>query len=80
MYIHKVIICQALLSAVIGFGIAALIGLVIVEATAGTALPIVMTPGLTLVLFSLTVVMCVVSAIAAIVQVTRIDPAMVFTK
>jgi putative ABC transport system permease protein len=80
MYIHKVIICQALLSAVIGFGIAALIGLVIVEATAGTALPIVMTPGLTLALFLLTVVMCVVSAIAAIVQVTRIDPAMVFTK
>jgi putative ABC transport system permease protein len=80
MYIHKVIICQALLSAVIGFGLAALIGLVIVEATAGTALPIVMTPGLTLILFLLTVVMCVVSAIAAIVQVTRIDPAMVFTK
>ena len=31
-------------------------------------------------LFALTVVMCVVSAIAAIVQVTRIDPAMVFTR
>jgi putative ABC transport system permease protein len=49
-------------------------------ATAGTALPIVMTPGLTLGLFLLTVAMCVVSAIAAIVQVTRIDPAMVFTR
>jgi putative ABC transport system permease protein len=80
MYIHKVIICQALLSAVIGFGIAACIGLVIVKATAETALPIVMTPGLTLGLFAMTVVMCVVSAIAAIVQVTRIDPAMVFTR
>jgi putative ABC transport system permease protein len=80
LYIHKVIVCQALLSAIIGFGIAALIGLAIVKLTAETALPIAMTPGLTLVLFLLTVAMCIVSAIAAIVQVTRIDPAMVFTK
>ena len=48
--------------------------------TAATALPIVITPGLNVGLFVLTVVMCVVSAIAAIVQVTRIDPAMVFTR
>jgi putative ABC transport system permease protein len=80
IYIHKVIICQALISAVIGFCLAAVIGLGVVAATADTALPIVMTPGLTLGLFAATVVMCVISAIAAIVQVTRIDPAMVFTR
>jgi putative ABC transport system permease protein len=80
VYIHKVIICQALISAVIGFCLAAVMGLVVVAATADTALPIVMTPGLTLGLFAATVVMCVISAIAAIVQVTRIDPAMVFTR
>jgi putative ABC transport system permease protein len=80
VYIHKVIICQALISAVIGFCLAAVIGLGVVAATADTALPIVMTPGLTLGLFAATVVMCVISAIAAIVQVTRIDPAMVFTR
>jgi putative ABC transport system permease protein len=80
MYIHKVIVCQALISAVVGFSIAAGVGLIIVNMTAESALPIVMTPGLTLILFALTVVMCVVSAIAAIVQVTRIDPAMVFTR
>jgi putative ABC transport system permease protein len=79
-YIHKVIICQALINAVIGFCLAAGIGLIVVAATADTALPIVMTLGLTLVLFVLTVIMCVISAIAAIVQVTRIDPAMVFTR
>jgi putative ABC transport system permease protein len=79
-YIYKVIIWQALLSAAIGFCLAALVGLIIVDRTAESALPIVMTPGLTLGLFLLTVVMCVVSAIAAIVQVTRIDPAMVFTR
>jgi putative ABC transport system permease protein len=79
-YIHKVIIFQALLSAVIGFCLAAGIGEIIVRATAETALPIIMTPALTAGLFVLTVVMCVASAIAAIVKVTRIDPAMVFTR
>ena len=79
-YIHKVIICQALLSAVIGFCIAAGIGWILVQLTADAALPIVMTLELTAGLFLLTVIMCVVSAISAIVQVTRIDPAMVFTR
>jgi putative ABC transport system permease protein len=80
LYIHKVIICQALISAAIGFCLAAGIGLIVVTATADTALPIVMTPGLTAVLFLLTLLMCVISAVAAIVQVTRIDPVMVFTR
>jgi len=80
MYIHKVIICQALINAVVGFCLAAGVGLIVVQATSDSALPIVMTPGLTVVLFALTVAMCVISAIAAIVQVTRIDPAMVFTR
>jgi putative ABC transport system permease protein len=79
-YIYKVIVCQALLSAAIGFSIAALIGAAIVQLTAATALPIVITPELIVGLFLLTVVMCIGSAIAAIVQVTRIDPAMVFTR
>jgi putative ABC transport system permease protein len=79
-YIHKVIICQALLSAVIGFALAAGIGALVVRMTAESALPIVMTPVLTVSLFLLTVVMCVASAIAAIMQVMRIDPAMVFTR
>jgi putative ABC transport system permease protein len=79
-YIHKVIICQALISALIGFCIAALIGDWVVRLTADTALPIVITPELTFVLFLLTVVMCVGSATAAIVQVTRIDPAVVFAR
>jgi len=80
MYIHKVIILQALLSAVIGFGIAAAAGFVIMQQTANSALPVIMTPELTISIFVLTVVMCIVSAIAAIVKVMRIDPAMVFTR
>jgi putative ABC transport system permease protein len=79
-YIYRVIICQALLNAVIGFSIADVIGSVVVYMTASTALPIVITPALTATLFALTVVMCIVSAITAIMKVTRIDPAMVFTR
>ena len=79
-YIYKVIIWQAILSAVIGFSLAACIGALIVRLTAESALPIMMTPGLTLGLFLLTVIMCIASAIAAIVQVMRIDPAVVFAR
>jgi putative ABC transport system permease protein len=79
-YIHTVIIWQALINAIIGFSIAAAIGLIIVHMTAEAALPILMTPGLTIGLFALTVFMCVISAISAIIKVMRIDPAMVFTR
>jgi putative ABC transport system permease protein len=80
IYIYTVIIIQALVSAVIGFSIAAAIGVLVVNATASTALPIAMPPGLTVGLFLLTVAMCVLSAISAIVKVMRMDPAMVFAR
>jgi putative ABC transport system permease protein len=79
-YVYNVIVWQALLSAVIGFSIAALVSDLVVRLTAATALPIVITPGLIGGLFLLTLIMCIGSSIAAIVQVTRIDPAMVFTR
>jgi putative ABC transport system permease protein len=79
-YIYKVILWQALLSAVIGFSIAAGIGLLLARASIYTALPIVMTPMLFAGLFVLTLAMCAISAISAIVVVTRIDPVMVFAR
>jgi len=79
-YIYTVIIIQALLSAIVGFCVAAAIGLLIVRMTAESALPVFMTPDLTLILFLLTVAMCILSAISAIVKVMRSDPAMVFTR
>lgn len=79
-YIYTVIIIQALVSAVIGFAIAAAIGMLVVSATAATALPVFMPPQLTLALFVITVAMCVLSAISAIVKVMRMDPGMVFTR
>jgi putative ABC transport system permease protein len=79
-YIYMVIVWQALLSAVVGFCGATAVSAIVVKATAESALPIVVTPALILGVFLLTVVMCVASAIAAIVQVMRIDPALVFTR
>lgn len=79
-YIHRVILLQAALSALIGYGLGMAIALGVVRASASTALPIVMTPGLAASLLALTVFMCAISAFAAIVKVTRIDPAMVFAR
>jgi putative ABC transport system permease protein len=79
-YIHKVIICQAVISAVIGFCIAALIAAAIVTLTESSALPVVIPSNLVVGLFALTVLMCIVSALAAILKVTRTDPAMVFAR
>ncbi|MEH2618150.1 ABC transporter permease [Bradyrhizobium sp. AZCC 1620] len=79
-YIYGVIIYQALINAVIGFCVAAGIGSLVVQMTAKSALPIVITPWLMAALFVLTVVMCVASGIGAIVRVVRIDPATVFMR
>jgi len=79
-YIVRVIIIQALLSAFIGFCLAAGIGWTVVRATADTALPVVMTPAMILMLLLLTVFMSVLSAILAIMKVMRIDPVMVLTR
>ena len=79
-YIYKVIICQALLNAVIGFAIAALIGAAVAYFTSKSAVQIVITRNLMIELFILTVVMCIASAIAAIFRVVRVDPAVVLNR
>jgi len=79
-YVYRVIVWQAVLNAIIGFAVAAAIGFVVVQFTAKSALPIVITPVLIGGLFALTIVMCVVSAIAAIIRVVRIDPVMVMSR
>ncbi len=79
-YIHKVILAQAGISAVIGYVLGISIALDILVLSRNTALPMVMTPGLAVWLFALTVVMCAISAMSAIVKVTKIDPATVFSK
>ena len=79
-YIYQVIICQALVNAIIGFTIAALIGTAVVHFTAKSALQVVITPNLIIELFVLTIVMCIVSAFTAIFRVVRVDPVIVLTR
>jgi predicted lysophospholipase L1 biosynthesis ABC-type transport system permease subunit len=79
-YIYQVIICQALLNAIVGFAIAGLIGTAIVHFTAKSALQVVISPSLIIELFVLTLLMCIVSAISAIFRVVRVDPAIVLTR
>ena len=79
-YIYRVIIYQALISAVVGFCLASLIGYGVVAITTEGALPVVITPALMIAVFALTVVMCIAAAFAAIMRVVRIDPVMVFTR
>jgi putative ABC transport system permease protein len=79
-YIHKVILAQAGFSAVIGYALGMVISLLILYASQDSALPLVMTPGLAFWLFALTVGMCAISALSAIVKVTKIDPATVFSR
>jgi putative ABC transport system permease protein len=79
-YINKVILMQAGLSALVGYGLGMSIALTIVLLSEHTALPIVMSPGLAALLLALTFVMCAVSALSAIGKVMRIDPVMVFNR
>jgi putative ABC transport system permease protein len=79
-YIHKVILIQALMSAVLGYSVGMILSLLVIWASKDTTLLIVMTPGLAVLLFALTIGMCVIAAISAIFKVTRIDPAGVFSR
>lgn len=79
-YIYKVIMAQAGLSAIVGYILGMSIALLVVWASQGSALAMVMTPKLALGLFALTLGMSTISAAAAITKVMRIDPAMVFSR
>ena len=80
-YIIKVILMQATLSALIGYALGITLSLIVIWASRGEpSLLIVMTPNLALLLFVLTVGMCVFAAVCAIFKVIRIDPAVVFSR
>jgi putative ABC transport system permease protein len=79
-YIHKVILFQAWMSAVLGYGIGMILSMLVIWASKDTTLFIIMTPGLAVLLFALTIGLCTLAAISAIFKVTRIDPAGVFSR
>jgi putative ABC transport system permease protein len=72
---------QATLSALIGYALGITLSLIVIWASRGEpSLLIVMTPNLAILLFVLTVGMCVFAAVCAIFKVVRIDPAVVFSR
>jgi putative ABC transport system permease protein len=77
-YIYKVIITQAGISALIGYGLAMLVSIFIVRASESGGAAILLPWQLGVGIFFLTILMCVSAAIVSINKVTSLDPAMVF--
>ena len=79
-YIHQVILMQAMISAVVGYILGMILSLIVVWAAEDTTMTVVMTPTLAAALFFVTIGMCAIAAMSAIMKVTRIDPAGVFSR
>lgn len=77
-YLYRVILKQAAISAVFGFGGGMLLVALVVAASAGSTVAVAMPWGLVGVLAVLTSCMCALGALVSIRRVTRIDPTSVF--
>jgi putative ABC transport system permease protein len=77
-YIYKVIITQAGISAVAGYGLAMLVSIFIVRASQSGGAAILLPWTMAIGIFFLTVLMCVSAALVSINKVTHLDPAIVF--
>ena len=77
-YIYRIILQQAAISAVIGYGVGIVLAILAEHSSrhggANIVLPVPVRAGL----FGLTLLMCVSAAMVSINKVTKIDPAMVF--
>ncbi len=77
-YVYKVIMKQAAISAVIGYGLGMIVSVFVVQGSQKGGAAILMPPPMAIGMFFLTLAMCVGAALVSINRVTRIDPAMVF--
>jgi putative ABC transport system permease protein len=77
-YLYKVIVQQAVISALIGYALGMAIGALLVRGSRGGGAAILLPPAMVAGMLVLTVVMCVSAAIVSIRKVTRLDPALVF--
>ena len=77
-YLYRVLIEQAVWSAVLGYGMAMIIAHFIVQASEKGGAVILMPWSMTLGMLGLSVLMCIAAAAVSINKVTRIDPAIVF--
>ena len=77
-YLYRVILEQAAMSAVAGYGIGIAIALAASRASLHGTTAVIIEAPLAIALFVLTLVMCLGASVVSINKVTRIDPAMVF--
>ena len=77
-YIYRIILQQAAISAVIGYGVGIVIASAVAASSRNGGANILLPGAVRAGLFGLTVLMCMSAAMVSINKVTRIDPAMVF--
>jgi putative ABC transport system permease protein len=77
-YVYKVILTQAAISAVIGYGLGMMVSGFVVRASQEGGAAILMPWPMAVGMFFLTLLMCTSAALVSINKVTRLDPAMVF--
>jgi putative ABC transport system permease protein len=77
-YVYKVILQQAAISALVGYGVGIVISVSILHLVEPTGAPVVMNGWIAAGTFFLTLFMCAGAGLISINKVTRLDPAMVF--
>ena len=77
-YIYRVIIKQAVISAIIGYGLGIAFSLAAVYMNRNGGAAIILPKEVAASMFGLTLLMCIGASVVSINKVTRIDPAMVF--
>jgi putative ABC transport system permease protein len=77
-YVYRVIMEQASISAVIGYGLGMLVSLFVVRASQHGGAAILLPWPMALAIFLITLMMCLGAALVSVNKVTRLDPAMVF--
>ncbi len=77
-YVYKVILTQAVISAVVGYTFGMMLSMFVVHYAGLQGAPVLMNLWLLIATFILTLLMCAAAALISINKVTRLDPAMVF--
>jgi putative ABC transport system permease protein len=77
-YLYRVLIEQAVWSAVLGYALAMVIAHFVVQGSEKGGAVILMPPSMQIGMFFLSILMCIAAATVSINKVTRLDPAMVF--
>jgi putative ABC transport system permease protein len=77
-YLYRVLIEQAVWSAVLGYALAMVIAHFVLQGSEKGGAVILMPPSMQIGMFFLSILMCIAAAMVSLNKVTRLDPAMVF--